>query len=68
MNQKVITIIGGTGFLGRYIVKALASAGYTIRVISRHPESALHLKTAGDVGQVVLTLIRCLVKSTALMP
>lgn len=54
MNQKVITIIGGTGFLGRYIVKALASAGYTIRVISRHPESALHLKTAGDVGQVVL--------------
>jgi NADH dehydrogenase len=54
MKQKVITVIGGTGFLGRYIVKSLAGAGYTIRVISRHPESALHLKTAGDVGQVVL--------------
>jgi uncharacterized protein YbjT (DUF2867 family) len=54
MTQQIITIIGGTGFLGRYIVKRLAAAGYTIRVISRHPAAALQLKTAGHVGQVVL--------------
>jgi uncharacterized protein YbjT (DUF2867 family) len=54
MEQKVVTIIGGTGFVGRYVVKLLAAAGYTIRVIARHPEAALHLKTAGDVGQIVL--------------
>lgn len=55
MNHKVVTIIGGTGFIGRYVVKALASAGYTLRIISRHPDGALHLKTAGSVGQIVLT-------------
>jgi len=54
MEQRVATIIGGTGFLGRYVVTLLASAGYTIRIISRHPDGALHLKTAGNVGQIVL--------------
>jgi NADH dehydrogenase len=54
MTQQIITIIGGTGFLGRYIVKRLAAAGHTIRIISRHPDAALHLKTAGHVGQIVL--------------
>lgn len=54
MEQQVVTIIGGTGFVGRYVVKLLAGAGYTIRVISRNPNAALHLKTAGSVGQIVL--------------
>ncbi len=54
MSQQVVTIVGGTGFVGRYVVKRLAAAGYTIRVISRHPDAALHLKTAGSVGQIVL--------------
>jgi len=54
MSQKVITILGGTGFIGRYVVKRLAAAGYAVRVISRHPNAGLHLKTAGAVGQVVL--------------
>ncbi len=54
MSQQVITIVGGSGFLGRYIVKRLAAAGYTIRVISRYPNAASHLKTAGAVGQIVL--------------
>lgn len=55
MENKIITIIGGTGFIGRYLVKLLAKAGYTIHVIARDPEAALHLRTAGDVGQVVLS-------------
>jgi NADH dehydrogenase len=55
MKQQVVTIVGGTGFVGRYIVKLLAARGYTIQVISRFPDNALYLKTAGDVGQIVLT-------------
>jgi NADH dehydrogenase len=57
MQQDIITIIGGTGFLGRYVVRQLAKAGYTVRVISRNPNApdAQALKTSGDVGQIVLT-------------
>lgn len=52
--QQVVTVLGGTGFVGRYVVQALARAGYTVNVISRYPELALRLKTAGHVGQIVL--------------
>jgi uncharacterized protein YbjT (DUF2867 family) len=54
MHDRIITVVGGTGFIGRYVVKLLAERGFTIRVIARNPDSALHLKTAGDVGQIVL--------------
>jgi NADH dehydrogenase len=54
MHNKIITVIGGTGFVGRYVVKLLAQHGYTIRVIARNPEAALQLKTSGEVGQIVL--------------
>lgn len=54
MQNKIVTVIGGTGFVGRYVVKRLARRGYTIRVIARNPDAALHLKTAGEVGQIVL--------------
>lgn len=53
-KHKVITIIGGTGFIGRYVVKRLAKSGYRIRVIVRNPDAALALKTAGDPGQIAL--------------
>jgi NADH dehydrogenase len=46
--------VGGTGFIGKYVVKLLAERGFTIRVIARNPETALQLKTAGDPGQIVL--------------
>ena len=52
-TQSVATVIGGSGFLGRYIVKRLAAAGYTVRVAVRDPERALFLKPMGRVGQVV---------------
>lgn len=54
MRDKIVTIVGGTGFIGRYVVRLLASRGYVVRVIARNPDNALHLKTAGDVGQVAL--------------
>lgn len=53
-HSRIITLIGGTGFIGKYVVKHLAAQGYTVRIISRDPEGALSLKTSGDVGQVVL--------------
>lgn len=54
MEQKVITVVGGTGFVGRYVIRQLAKAGYRLRVISRNPDAALSLRTAGDVGQIAL--------------
>ncbi|MFO1242098.1 MAG: complex I NDUFA9 subunit family protein [Rickettsiales bacterium] len=53
-KARIVTLIGGTGFIGKYVVKHLAAEGYVIRVVSRDPEGALSLKTSGDVGQIVL--------------
>ncbi len=53
MKNKIVTIFGGTGFIGRYVVNALAHEGYSIRVVTRNPERAKDLRTAGFVGQVV---------------
>lgn len=50
--DALITVIGGSGFLGRYIVQRLAEAGYRIRVVVRRPDAALFLKPAGSLGQI----------------
>ena len=52
MNQRLVTVFGGSGFLGRYVVKRLAEAGARVRVAIRRPEEGLFLKPAGDVGQI----------------
>jgi uncharacterized protein YbjT (DUF2867 family) len=52
-SQDIITIAGGTGFLGTQIVKLAAAAGLRVRVLTRHPECAYILKTSGVVGQIV---------------
>lgn len=54
MKQTVITILGGTGFLGTYVVKELAKTGALIKVVSRNPNDAWEAKTAGSVGQIGL--------------
>jgi NADH dehydrogenase len=54
MAEKIVTIFGGSGFLGRYIVKELAPTGMFINIAERYPEEALFLKTAGFVGQINL--------------
>lgn len=51
-SNTLITIVGGSGFLGRYIVQALAKRGYRIRVAVRRPERAGHLQPLGMVGQI----------------
>src|SRR6185312_510215 len=52
-THSVATVFGGSGFIGRYVVKRLAHKGFVVRVAVRDPEAALFLKTAGAVGQVV---------------
>lgn len=51
--MRQVTVFGGSGFIGRYIVRALAARGSIVRVAVRRPQHAEFLKTAGDVGQVV---------------
>ena len=51
--MRIVTIFGGTGFLGRHIVQRLAQEGWGIRVATRRPELAGFLRPCGGVGQVV---------------
>jgi NADH dehydrogenase len=50
--SKLVTIYGGSGFLGRDIVQHLAQQGWRIRVAVRRPNQALQIQTCGVVGQV----------------
>lgn len=51
--QKLITVIGGSGFLGRHIVQALAKQGHRIRVAVRRPDLAGHVQPLGTPGQIM---------------
>jgi NADH dehydrogenase len=51
-SDRLVTIFGGSGFVGRHIVRALASEGWRIRVAVRHPNMANFLKPIGRVGQI----------------
>jgi len=53
MSDRSVTIFGGAGFIGRYLVKRLAQRGDQVRVAVRNPDRALFLKPMGEVGQVV---------------
>jgi uncharacterized protein YbjT (DUF2867 family) len=53
-SSTVVTVFGGSGFLGRYVVQALARAGCRIKVAVRRPDLALHLQPLGSVGQIAL--------------
>jgi NADH dehydrogenase len=50
--NTLITVFGGSGFLGRSVVRALAKRDYRIRVAVRRPELAGHLQPLGKVGQI----------------
>lgn len=51
--SNLVTIFGGSGFVGTQIVQAFARAGYRIRVAVRRPDLAGHVKPLGNVGQIV---------------
>jgi uncharacterized protein YbjT (DUF2867 family) len=50
--ERLVTIFGGSGFLGRNIVRVLCKRGYRIRVAVRRPDLAFHLQPLGRVGQI----------------
>ena len=50
--ETLVTVFGGSGFLGRHVVRALAQEGCRIRVAVRRPELAGHLRPMGRVGQI----------------
>jgi uncharacterized protein YbjT (DUF2867 family) len=51
-SQTLVTVYGGSGFLGRHVVRALARRDYRIRVAVRRPDLAGHLQPLGKVGQI----------------
>ena len=51
--NELVTIFGGSGFVGTQIVQMLAHKGYRIRVAVRRPDLAGHVRPLGDPGQVV---------------
>ena len=50
--SKLVTIYGGSGFVGRYIARRMAKEGWRVRVAVRRPNEALFVKPYGSVGQV----------------
>ncbi|MBI3703601.1 MAG: complex I NDUFA9 subunit family protein [Rhizobiales bacterium] len=51
-SDTLVTVYGGSGFLGRHVVRALAQRNYRIRVAVRRPDLAFHLQPLGKVGQI----------------
>ncbi|WP_237152659.1 complex I NDUFA9 subunit family protein [Oryzibacter oryziterrae] len=49
---RLVTVFGGSGFIGRHVVRALAQRGYRVRVAVRRPDLAFHLQPLGTVGQI----------------
>jgi NADH dehydrogenase len=52
-SETLITLIGGSGFLGRHIVRSLAKRGYRIRVACRRPDLAGYVQPLGVPGQIM---------------
>ncbi len=50
--SKLVTIYGGSGFVGRYIARRMAKEGWRVRVATRVPDETLFVRTYGEVGQV----------------
>ncbi|WP_171240509.1 complex I NDUFA9 subunit family protein [Ruegeria sp. HKCCA5491] len=50
--SKLVTIFGGSGFVGRYVARRMAGEGWRVRVAVRRPNEAMFVKTYGVVGQV----------------
>lgn len=52
MTDTVVTVFGGGGFVGRYVVEALLRAGARVRVAERNPKNAYYLKAQANLGQI----------------
>jgi uncharacterized protein YbjT (DUF2867 family) len=52
-SDRIVVVIGGSGFVGRHVVQALARSGYRVRVAVRRPDLANHLQPLGSPGQIM---------------
>ncbi len=52
MAHRVVTVFGGTGFIGRHVIQRLVKQGASVRVATRDTEAANYLKPLGEVGQI----------------
>jgi uncharacterized protein YbjT (DUF2867 family) len=52
MDSRLVTVFGGSGFVGRHTVRALARGGWRIKVATRHPHRGFFLRPLGTVGQI----------------
>jgi NADH dehydrogenase len=75
-SPKLVTVFGGSGFLGRHVVRAIAKRGFRVRVAVRRPDLGLFLQPLGVVGQIQLvqanlrypdSVMRALEKSDAVV-
>lgn len=57
LSGKIVTVFGGSGLLGRELIKQLAQTGAKIRVVARKPESVQLLKMFGKPGQIELMAV-----------
>jgi uncharacterized protein YbjT (DUF2867 family) len=51
-SDRLVTVFGGSGFVGRHVVRALARRGWRVRVAVRRPDLAFHLQPLGTAGQI----------------
>ncbi len=58
----LVTIFGGSGFVGRYIARRMARAGWRVRVAVRRPNEAMHVLPYGEVGQI--TIVQANIRDT----
>ncbi len=68
MPRQIVTVFGGSGFIGRHLVRRLLAQGALVRVAVRDTEGAKYLMTMGDVGQVVFFAADIREKSTLVAP
>ncbi|WP_267378413.1 MULTISPECIES: complex I NDUFA9 subunit family protein [unclassified Sphingomonas] len=57
MNDRLVTLIGGGGFLGRYVAQGLLAAGARVRIAQRDPRQAYFLRPQGGLGQTQFVAI-----------
>ncbi|MEO6716895.1 MAG: complex I NDUFA9 subunit family protein [Novosphingobium sp.] len=52
LRDRLIVLLGGSGFFGRHVAQELLTAGARLRIVSRHPERAFAIRPLGNLGQV----------------
>lgn len=62
--QGLVTVFGGTGFVGRQVVRALAKRGYRVRAAARNEGAGYRLRMLGDVGQIEVMQANVRVRET----